>query len=406
MSPTDASIGQVSEPSSGTLPLDPSGALLSWYDANRRELPWRKSRDPYRIWVSEIMLQQTTVSTVLRYYDRFLEHFPNVGTLAEADIATVLKLWEGLGYYQRARNLHRGAGQVSAAGVFPDTVEGWMSLPGIGRSTAGAIYSISRDLWAPILDANVRRVIERFFGVEGGIPGRDARLWELSDSFGRGSPRPGDTNQALMELGAVCCLPRSPQCAMCPVASGCRTQGADLPAAGGRSFPQSSGEPKTPRTGRKREKPPRPRRERVVLLPDRGPLLFVPRGEGRLLEGLFDLYGIADIPVLSPGTPVPDGPFAGCRTGQEIFSVTHVYSHFVEVVRVLTVESPIERVAEKGLPEGGVFLSLDRALSGGFSKGGEIPLTGVAKKILLELRKRGREEHEKWRDGLGKKEKG
>ncbi|MGC8500876.1 MAG: A/G-specific adenine glycosylase [Leptospirillia bacterium] len=397
MSPTNTPVAPSTDPFSVPLPFDPVRALLSWYDANRRELPWRQGRDPYRIWVSEIMLQQTTVTTVLRYYDRFLGHFPDVGALASADIAQVLKLWEGLGYYQRARNLHRSANLVSASGAFPDTVEGWMALPGIGRSTAGAIFSISRDRWAPILDANVRRVVERFFSVERGVPGREPRLWELSDSFGRESLRPGDINQALMELGAVCCVPRSPQCGICPVVSGCRTRGAEPPSREASLSAQSLEGPEMPAPPavRKKGRALRPRRERVVLLPDRGPLLFVPRGEGRLLEGLFDLYGIAAFPGISSGTLILDGPFAGSRVGKELFSVTHVYSHFFEVVRVVAVETTFEGVAECWVPVDGVFLSLGKALSGSVSSAGALPLTGVAKKILLELRKR------EWDDGQG-----
>ena len=174
-------------------PTSPGGslaaALLDWYDAGHRDLPWRQGRDPYRIWVSEIMLQQTTVATVLGYYDRFLARFPDVGELARTDLTEVLRFWSGLGYYQRARNLHRAAIVIAERGAFPETPDAWMELPGVGRSTAGAIFSISRNMWAPLLDANVRRVMERLYGVAPEEKKREARLWEVSDAFGRESER-------------------------------------------------------------------------------------------------------------------------------------------------------------------------------------------------------------------------
>ncbi len=349
----------------------PAAALLAWYDAGHRDLPWRQGSDPYRIWVSEIMLQQTTVATVLKFYDRFLERFPDVGALAGADLTEVLRFWSGLGYYQRARNLHRAARIVAERGSFPETCAGWAELPGIGRSTAGAIFSISRNLWAPILDANVRRVVERLFAVGQEEKKREGRLWELSDSFGRENPRPGDTNQALMELGATVCLPASPRCPICPLRTSCRSR-----------------DPEPERVvllpERRREKRPSPpRRDRLVLLPAEGPLLFVPRGEGRLLEGLFDLYGIAASSI-PPGALLDEGPYAGCRAGEELFTVTHTYSHFREVVHVVGVVGRETGFAGEGASEGdpGVSLALSRALEG------LIPLTGVAKKILKELVRR------------------
>ena len=349
----------------------PAAALLAWYDAGHRDLPWRQGRDPYRIWVSEIMLQQTTVVTVLRFFDRFLERFPDVEALACADLTEVLRLWSGLGYYQRARNLHRAAKIVAERGSFPETCKEWAELPGIGRSTAGAIFSISRNLWAPILDANVRRVVERLFSVGKEEKKREARLWELSDSFGRENPRPGDTNQALMELGATICLPASPRCSLCPLRSSCRSREEEPD----RIFLVP--------VKRREKRPSPPRRERLVLLPEEGPLLFVPRGEGRLLEGLFDLYGIAASGIPS-GTLLSEGPYAGYRVGEELFTVTHTYSHFREVVHVVGVERRgTESAGEAAMGgEPGVALSLSRALEG------PIPLTGVAKKILRELGRR------------------
>ena len=350
----------------------PVAALLDWYDAGHRNLPWREGRDPYRIWVSEIMLQQTTVATVLRFYERFLERFPDVGTLARTDLTEVLRLWSGLGYYQRARNLHRAARVVAERGSFPETLEEWEQLPGIGRSTAGAIHSISRNLWAPILDANVRRVVERFFGVGKDEKKREARLWALSDAFGRENARPGDTNQALMELGATVCLPASPRCSICPLRFSCRSREEEPE--------RISLVPEKPRERR----PSPPQRDRLVLLPPEGSLLFVLRGEGRLLEGLYDLYGVSASSI-PPGATLAEGLYAGWRVGEELFAVTHTYSHFREVVHVVGVERRGgEAVGEA--PTGsvkGVVLPLSRALEG------PIPLTGVAKKILRALSLRG-----------------
>lgn len=345
--------------------------LLAWYDAGHRDLPWRQGCDPYRIWVSEIMLQQTTVATVLKFYDRFLSRFPDVGALAGADLTEVLRFWSGLGYYQRARNLHRAARIVAERGSFPESLAGWAELPGIGRSTAGAIFSISRNLWAPILDANVRRVVERFFAVGKEEKKREARLWELSDSFGRENPRPGDTNQALMELGATVCLPASPRCSICPLRSSCRSRD-----------PEPERVILLPERRRERRPAP-PRRDRLVLIPAEGPLLFVPRGEGRLLEGLFDLYGIAASSI-PPGALLDEGPYAGFRVGEELFTVTHTYSHFREVVHVVGLVGRGTGSAGEGAMAGdrGVVLPLSRALEG------LIPLTGVAKKILRELVRR------------------
>jgi A/G-specific adenine glycosylase len=205
-------------------------ALLAWYDAHRRDLPWRQTRDPYAIWVSEIMLQQTRVAAVLGRYEAFLERFPTVGELARASEADVLTLWSGLGYYRRARNLHRGAQVVAAdwAGKLPASAAGLRVLPGVGAYTSAAIASIAFGEAAPVVDGNVERVIQRLAGI--GI-GSFATAAELGRGIDRlaltllDPQRPGDFNQAMMELGATVCLPRNPQCLVCPLRPGCRTRG-------------------------------------------------------------------------------------------------------------------------------------------------------------------------------------
>jgi len=201
-----------------------SAALLRWFNTAARPMAWRETRDPYRIWVSEIMLQQTRVETVAPYYDRFLLEFPDVRSLARAELDAVLKAWEGLGYYSRARNLHRAAGILVArhGGEVPRTVEALMALPGIGRSTAGAIAAIAFGADVPILDANARRVVARLYAVEGDPrSGRVERvLWERSARLvRRGKGR--DTALAVMDLGAVVCLPNAPRCRECPLRSRC-----------------------------------------------------------------------------------------------------------------------------------------------------------------------------------------
>jgi A/G-specific adenine glycosylase len=199
-------------------------AVLKWYQRHRRDLPWRRSRDPYRVWVSEIMLQQTQVETVRRHFLRFLRRFPCVRALAEAPADAMMKAWEGLGYYARARNLHRAAKIVSSefGGRLPEAPEDLMKLPGIGQSTAGAISSIAFGRDAPVLDGNVARVLCRVFRLRANP--RESRtrrkLWAIAREL-LPPNRAGDFNQALMDLGATACVPRNPRCGVCPLAPFC-----------------------------------------------------------------------------------------------------------------------------------------------------------------------------------------
>lgn len=198
--------------------------LLLWYQSNARKLPWRGHPDPYAVWVSEIMLQQTRVETVIPYFMRWMEHFPNIHRLAEAPLQEVLSIWEGLGYYSRARNLHWAARQVVAqGGAIPSTSRELQKLPGIGRYTAGAIASIAFGENVAALDGNIRRVLARLFDID--IPARspqgEARLWALAEKH-LPEGEAGNYNQALMDLGAVICTPRLPNCPQCPVADFCQ----------------------------------------------------------------------------------------------------------------------------------------------------------------------------------------
>ena len=207
------------------------GKLLKWYDAYQRALPWRESKDPYRIWLSEIMLQQTQVQTVLPYFARFTERFPTVEDLAGAEVEEVLALWSGLGYYRRARWLHRAAIEVSErGGRFPERAAELTNLPGIGPYTAAAIASIAFDEPVAVLDGNVERVLCRLLALAGDPKSpavRNQLLKAANARLDRG--RPGDDNQAMMELGAQVCRPKNPKCEECPLAEDCRALAAGEP---------------------------------------------------------------------------------------------------------------------------------------------------------------------------------
>ncbi|QLF93300.1 A/G-specific adenine glycosylase [Pseudomonas sp. ABC1] len=203
-----------------------SSAVLDWYDQHgRKDLPWQQGITPYRVWVSEIMLQQTQVNTVLGYFDRFMAALPNVRALAEADEDEVLHLWTGLGYYTRARNLQKTARIVMAehGGEFPRDVEALTALPGIGRSTAGAIASLSMGLRAPILDGNVKRVLARYVAQEGypGEPAVARQLWQVAERL-TPQARVNHYTQAMMDLGATLCTRSKPSCLICPLEPGCQ----------------------------------------------------------------------------------------------------------------------------------------------------------------------------------------
>ncbi|WP_371876565.1 A/G-specific adenine glycosylase [Pyxidicoccus fallax] len=263
------------------------GPLLGWYDRNKRDLPWRRTRDPYAIWLSEVMLQQTQVSTVIPYWERFLARFPTALALASAPLDDVLAGWKGLGYYSRARNLHRAAQEVVArfGGRLPSTAEELLTLPGFGRYTAGAVASIAFGEEAPLVDGNVARVLSRLFEVEG-LPGdkeREATLWALATALVKGE-RPGDFNQALMEHGATTCRPESPLCLLCPVRGACvafrKGRVDELPPAKVRATPKKL-------------------TLALAVWPHAGTLLFARRADSGLFGGLWELPAAevdADLP--------------------------------------------------------------------------------------------------------------
>ncbi|BBH21887.1 adenine DNA glycosylase [Paenibacillus baekrokdamisoli] len=258
-----------------------SRELLNWYLANKRVLPWRMNRDPYRIWVSEVMLQQTRVDTVIPYYERFMDKFPTLTALAEAPEAEVLKCWEGLGYYSRARNLQAGAQEVVSRhnGIVPDHKESVAALRGVGPYTSGAIMSIAFNRPEPAVDGNVMRVLSRYFLLEDDIakPATRVKIEKLAASLiPEGSA--GDFNQALMELGALVCTPKSPGCLTCPVMAHCEGRMAGME----HTLPIKT-----------KAKPPRPETRLAALIVGTGELagmvLIRQRAETGLLAKMWEL---------------------------------------------------------------------------------------------------------------------
>jgi A/G-specific adenine glycosylase len=253
--------------------------LLPWYQKSKRNLPWRHTPDPYKIWISEIMLQQTQVKTVIPYYLNWIKKFPDLKTLAKSSESKVLKAWEGLGYYSRARNIHDSAKQILEKhnGKFPKTFEDILELKGIGRYTAGAIASIAYDQRKPILDGNVERVLSRVFWIKGLIKTKknQNKLWELAEEI-LPDKNCGDFNQALMELGATICKPISADCEICPLQKNCR--------AAKQSNPESI--PELPKRNTIR------RFRTALMIKHQNKILALHRQEQRLLKGLWELPGM------------------------------------------------------------------------------------------------------------------
>ena len=339
--------------------------LLAWYRRVRRDLPWRRTGDPYAIWVSETMLQQTRVETVIPYYERFLARFPDVFALADATADDVMEHWAGLGYYRRARMLHEAARVVAReqGGRLPESAEALRELPGVGSYTAGAVASIAFDRPEPVLDGNVIRVLARLLDLreDVGSAAVRRRLLEEARALARG-PDPGDLNQALMELGATLCTPRAPQCGACPVARACR----------GRAAGEQGRLPvKAPRRS------PRPVRAMASWIERRGRVLAVRRPPEGLLGGLWELPGAE----LGAGESAEAG---AARTLQErlglevehaqpLGRVHHVFSHRVLELEVLRVRVAPGRVRRHGF-DAHRFCSR-RALRA-------LPLSSVARKAI------------------------
>jgi A/G-specific adenine glycosylase len=283
-------------------------ALLDWFSTQKRDLPWRGSKDPYAVWVSEVMLQQTQVSTVIPYFQRFLKRFPTVQALARAPLADVLGQWKGLGYYSRARNLHRAASQIVErhGGKLPHTAAELLELPGFGRYTAGAVASIAFGEAAPIVDGNVARVLSRVHAIDApvGDKAREASLWALAAELVQGD-RPGELNEALMELGATVCTPKAPLCLLCPASAHCRA----LEQGRVEALP-----PPKVRAERKRL------RLSVAVCRKADRVLLARRPEAGLFGGLWEL----------PTAPTPKALallFATARVGRHLGTVERTLTH-------------------------------------------------------------------------------
>ncbi len=320
------------------------GALLDWYDRHARALPWRAPpgarADPYAVWLSEIMLQQTTVAAVGPYFAAFLKAWPTVADLAAAPREDVLRAWAGLGYYSRARNLHAAAQQLAAMAILPADEAGWRALPGVGPYTAAAVAAIAFGLPTNVVDGNVERVMARLFAVEAPLPDAKAELARLAGGL-VADERPGDWAQALMDLGATVCTPRKPRCGDCPLAFACRALAGGAPE----TFP------------RKRAKPVRPERHGVAFrLEHGGKVLLVRRPDSGLLGGMAAL----------PTTPWRETPWtaeeaqahAPARAAWRVQgAVRHVFTHFALMLEVWVGEgaadgdwTPIADLPRAGLP--------------------------------------------------------
>jgi len=288
-----------------TTSRDPATALLAWYDRHRRDLPWRRDADPYRVWLSEIMLQQTRVETATPYFERFVERFPDVAALAAADLDEVLALWSGLGYYRRARQLHAASRRVvdEHGGRLPASVEGLRALPGIGPYTAAAVASIAFGIAEPVMDGNVERVTARLSAEDGDPKSAPVRRLLLARAAELLDPeRPGDSNQALMELGATVCVPRGPRCLLCPL----REAGDGCAAA-------REGDPERYPPPRRRRATVRERRLVVVVERQARLLLFRRPEDAELLAGMWELPWVE---VTDGGARADGGEAAAALAGR------------------------------------------------------------------------------------------
>lgn len=314
-------------------------ALLSWFDKHARVLPFRGTRDPYAVWVSEIMLQQTRVDTVVRYYDRFMNRFPTPQALAEASEDEVMSHWSGLGYYRRARLLHKGVKEVVAeyGGVVPQDATARRQLPGIGRYTAGAIGSIAFEQEEPLVDGNVARVFSRLYGIDTPLGRSDTEkaLWARAEQLVRG-PRPGTLNQALMELGATACSKANPDCAACPVSKHCiafkEGRTAELPVV-------------------RKKTPPKPTPTVALLATTKAGHVYLQRGDKNLFGGLWNLPMADGSTHADADALLAQSPLRGRLPSAPSAQLTHVLSHRrLEVQLYQLIASGAEREDFKAFP--------------------------------------------------------
>nr|WP_249159175.1 A/G-specific adenine glycosylase [Bradyrhizobium tropiciagri] len=315
--------------------------MLAWYDRHRRKLPWRAAAgelaDPYRVWLSEIMLQQTTVRAVGPYFEKFVTRWPDVTALGRASLDDVLRMWAGLGYYSRARNLHACAVAVlnDNGGVFPDTEDGLRALPGIGPYTAAAIAAIAFDRRTMPVDGNIERVVSRLYAIEEALPQAKPLIQQMAATL-LGSSRAGDSAQALMDLGATICTPKKPACALCPLNDDCaaRTRGDQ------ESFPRKA--PKKSGTLR---------RGAAFVVTRGGELLVRSRPEKGLLGGMTEVPGSQWLTGQEDAAALAQAPeLKGvARWHRKAGVVTHVFTHFPLELVVYTASVPTRTRAPDGM---------------------------------------------------------
>lgn len=303
--------------------------LLNWYDKNKRTLPWRNHPDPYAVWVSEIMLQQTRVETVIPYFEKWMQLFPNLAVLAKAPERKALNAWEGLGYYSRARNLHKAARMVvkECRGELPRDIDGLVKLPGIGRYTAGAIASIAFGMDEPALDGNLKRVYARLFDMEEPVASTrgEKLLWDIA---GKNLPkgRAGDFNQALMDLGAAICIPKNPRCSICPLMKLCKAR---------MNGTQESRPVKKP----KKSAPHYVHAAAVIV--KQGRVLLAQRPSKGLLGGMWEFPNgrVEGDPAKGLGKALRAGYSLKVRRKEALGVVRHAYTHFKVTVHAFRCES-------------------------------------------------------------------
>jgi A/G-specific adenine glycosylase len=337
--------------------------LQAWFEQSARDLPWRRTRDPYAIWISEIMLQQTQVKTVIPYFERWMRTLPTVAEFAAARPDAVLKLWEGLGYYTRVRNAQSAARLIMSehAGQFPATFDDILALPGIGRYTAGAISSIAFDQATPILDGNVIRVLTRLFGIAGDPRGKkvNAKLWDAAGKLvSVPEIEPAKLNQALMELGALLCLARQPRCDECPVRGHCFARRHGRIAM----FPTAT-----------RRTPATERRFIALVVVERNRFLVRRRAAGIVNEALWEFPNF-EVPVKTKNVAALAAPFETVA-GRAFFSVRHSITRYRILLEAFYATNPA-----KAKPDG-VWKTI--------SQMDRLPFTSAHRKILNAMRAKG-----------------
>jgi len=335
-------------------------SLLAWFRRHKRDLPWRRSTDPYLVWISEIILQQTRVDQGLPYYERFLDAFPNVNSLARAPLGRILKIWEGLGYYARARNLHKAARMVAQTGRFPATAAEWAELSGVGRYTANAIASIAFAECVPVVDGNVQRVLARVFNIAGCVDdaATHERLWCLAGHLVP-AKAPGEFNQAIMELGARICVPRKPLCLDCPLRAHCQALAAGIQQA----LPVRAPKKQIPHV-----------HSTAAIIQNRGRLLIARRPASGMLGGLWEFPSFDACKNL--GQAVKTSLGLDVTLGEWLGDVIHTYSHRKVTLRVYRCSLNSGRIST------GRYAEVKWVWPGHLSR---YPMPGICHKVLQLL---------------------